>query len=133
MFFHVPVYVFPWVYPFMCMSLLCMSPPSVCFFRVPHVSISSVYVPFLHNFLHVHVLSVYFPSPSYVPVRMYVPSVCVPPYDFSFTCMFRLCVPPYVCPLRVQVPPYICPQVYVPNGIRRYVPHRIVGGINRFM
>lgn len=47
--------------------------------------------------------------------------------------------PPYVCPFRVYDPSCACPlrvffpRVYVPDGICMYVPHRIVGGVDRFM
>ncbi len=108
------VYVSPYVCP-----LHVVVPPCVCPLRVevPPCACSFRVCPSVGM------------SPSYLPLRIYVPSVCsVPSYDCSFTCVFPPCVCPSVCmSLRV------CPLVYVPDGICIYVPHRIVGGVDRFM
>lgn len=71
---------------------------------------------------------------------MYVPFVCtflrmiVP----SLVCFLRVypsvrMSPPGIGPLRVHGPPYVCPLGYVSDGIRMYVSHRIVDGVNRLM
>lgn len=128
-----PVCIFLWIIVpsrigFLCVyfpSVLCLSVhvPFTCMYRHP-------YIPLVCTIFRVCpslCMSLHICAPPYVfPLR-----VCVPSYDCSFTCVCPPCVCPSVCmSLRTY---YVCPLVYFPDGICMSIPHRIVGGVNRFM